>query len=53
MFIVVFSVALRWHYLVDLPAGLLLAAAAVWTVDRVYGHDLEGNVRLKYLKRVK
>ncbi|MDH7479331.1 MAG: phosphatase PAP2 family protein [Syntrophomonadaceae bacterium] len=45
LFIVVFSVALRWHYLVDLPAGLLLAVSAVWAVDRVYGHDPEGNVK--------
>jgi len=29
------SVASRWHYLIDLPAGLLLAALIVWLTDRL------------------
>lgn len=32
--IIVDSVALRWHYLVDLPAGLALAWLAVWLANR-------------------
>lgn len=30
------SVAARWHYLVDLPAGLLLAAAAIAVTNHLY-----------------
>jgi hypothetical protein len=29
------SVASRWHYLIDLPAGLVLAAIVVWLANRI------------------
>jgi hypothetical protein len=39
--ITVESVVLRWHYLVDLPAGLLLAGAVIVVTNRVCRHRLE------------
>jgi len=35
LFLIVESVAARWHYLVDLPAGLLVAAAAILIANRI------------------
>lgn len=35
LFLIVESVAARWHYLIDIPAGLLVAAAAVLIADRL------------------
>jgi len=37
LFLVVESVVSRWHYLVDLPAGLLVAAAAILIANRICG----------------
>lgn len=34
-FIAVDAVANRWHYLVDLPAGIALAVSAVWLATRI------------------
>ncbi|MGF1629417.1 MAG: phosphatase PAP2 family protein [Kiloniellaceae bacterium] len=33
--VVIESVVSRWHYLIDLPAGLLLAALVIWLTNRV------------------
>jgi hypothetical protein len=33
--IVIEAVSSGWHYLLDLPAGMLLAAGTVWLLDRV------------------
>jgi len=30
------SVASRWHYLIDLPAGAILAAFVIWLAHRLY-----------------
>ncbi len=35
VFILVTSVASRWHYLVDVPAGLALAWACKWAAERI------------------
>ena len=35
VFILVESVAARWHYLVDAPAGLMVAAAAILIANRI------------------
>lgn len=40
--IIVESVVLRWHYLVDLPAGFLLACLVIFVANRVCQHRLEG-----------
>jgi hypothetical protein len=34
-FIAIDAVANRWHYLVDLPVGVLLAAACAWAAIRL------------------
>lgn len=34
-YIVINSIASRWHYLIDLPAGLLLAALSIWLAHRI------------------
>jgi hypothetical protein len=39
--ITVESVVLRWHYLVDLPAGFLLACLVIVITNRVCGYRLE------------
>jgi energy-converting hydrogenase Eha subunit B len=31
------SVASRWHYMIDLPAGLLLAVLVIWLTNRLCG----------------
>jgi hypothetical protein len=41
MNIVVSTVALRWHYVIDLAAGLALAASASWLSRRVVGWENE------------
>lgn len=35
LWVVVESVASRWHYLIDLPAGALLAALVIWLTTRL------------------
>lgn len=35
LWVVVESVASRWHYLIDLPAGVLLTALVVWLTTRL------------------
>jgi energy-converting hydrogenase Eha subunit B len=35
LFILVESVVSRWHYLVDAPAGLAVAAAAILIANRI------------------
>ncbi|KTE28945.1 MULTISPECIES: phosphatase PAP2 family protein [unclassified Sphingopyxis] len=37
VFILVTSIASRWHYVVDAPAGLALAWACVWAAERIMG----------------
>jgi hypothetical protein len=39
------SVVSRWHYLVDLPAGLLVALAAIGLANRICRHRLEPGLR--------
>jgi membrane-associated phospholipid phosphatase len=34
-FIAIDAVASRWHYLVDLPAGIALALACAWAAERL------------------
>lgn len=34
-FILVTAVASRWHYLIDLPVGMALAWACIWTAERL------------------
>jgi hypothetical protein len=38
VWITVESVVLRWHYLVDLPAGLVLAAFVIAVTNRLCRH---------------
>ncbi len=35
--ILIDSIALRWHYLVDAPAGFLLAVFVIWLTERLLG----------------
>lgn len=42
-FIVVNAIASRWHYLIDLPAGLALAALCLWLADRLVHSDALPN----------
>ena len=37
---------LRWHYLIDVVAGLFLACSAAWIVPLVVEHDLQRRTRL-------
>lgn len=37
-FISIDAVASRWHYLVDLPAGITLALVAAWSAERINPH---------------
>lgn len=39
LFLVVESVTARWHYLIDAPAGLLVAAAAILIANRICDPD--------------
>ena len=41
------SVAARWHYLVDLPAGILLAVAIIAVTNRLYRRIPAGEARTK------
>ncbi len=38
LWILVDSVALRWHYLVDAPAGIALCALVIWLTGRLLAH---------------
>ena len=38
LFIALDAVANRWHYAVDLPAGMALAFAATWLAARIVAH---------------
>ncbi len=38
LWILVDSVALRWHYLVDAPAGIALCALVIWLTGRLLPH---------------
>lgn len=40
-FIAITAVANRWHYAIDLPAGMALAAAAFWIAGRVTASKLD------------
>jgi hypothetical protein len=40
-FIAIDAVANRWHYLVDLPAGMLLAAVCAWAAVRLNGRSAQ------------
>ncbi|MFQ6017414.1 MAG: phosphatase PAP2 family protein [Kiloniellaceae bacterium] len=35
LWVLIDSIALRWHYIVDAPAGVLLAAFVIWLTDRM------------------
>lgn len=39
LFLIVESVVSRWHYLIDLPAGLVVAAAAIMIANRICDGD--------------
>ncbi len=38
LWILVDSVALRWHYLIDAPAGIALCALVIWLTGRLLAH---------------
>ncbi len=44
-YIIVNAIASRWHYLIDLPAGLALAALCIWLAHRVTQEDDIGKAR--------
>ncbi len=39
------SVASKWHYLIDIPFGLLISVGTIWIVDRIYSNEItfKGN----------
>jgi hypothetical protein len=39
LWILVDSVALRWHYAIDAPAGVALAALVIWLTNRLLAHS--------------
>ena len=39
LWILVDSVALRWHYAIDAPAGIALAALVIWLTNRLSAHS--------------
>jgi hypothetical protein len=52
VWIVVESVALRWHYLADLPAGFVLACGVILVANRVCRHRLEAPLTARPAARV-
>ena len=38
LWILIDSVALRWHYAIDAPAGIALAALVIWLTNRLLAH---------------
>jgi len=46
LWILVDSVALRWHYAIDAPAGIALCALVIWLSNRLLAHseDQDGQV---------
>lgn len=41
-FILVTSIATRWHYVIDLPVGIALAYGCLWLAERIVGSE-RGN----------
>ncbi|MBA2933326.1 phosphatase PAP2 family protein [Sphingomonas sp. CGMCC 1.13654] len=42
-YIVINAIASRWHYLIDLPAGLALAGVSIWLAHRVLRNETRGE----------
>ena len=42
--VVIESVASRWHYLIDLPAGLMLAGLIIWLTNRICQSNLRRSL---------
>lgn len=40
-FICITAVASRWHYIIDLPFGLILSFMAIWVVDWLFIHPVD------------
>lgn len=45
------SVASQWHYIIDIPFGLIISIGSIWIVDKVYSFDqVQNQKELKLCK---